>query len=61
MERVIQFLKEVRVELSKVTWPSRRQLAIYTGVVLGLSLFVAIYLGSLNALFSWIINRLVGA
>ena len=60
MDRFITFLREVRVELSKVSWPSRQQLLAYTGVVLGLCLFFAIYLGGLDTLFAWVLNRLVG-
>jgi len=59
MTTVITFLREVRVELGKVSWPSRQQLLLYTGVVLGLSLFVAIYLGGLDTLFAWIIGLVV--
>jgi len=59
MTTVLTFLREVRVELGKVSWPSRQQLFLYTGVVLGLSLFVAIYLGGLDTLFAWILNLLI--
>jgi preprotein translocase subunit SecE len=60
MNRLITFLKEVRVELSKVSWPTRRQLMVYTGVVLGLCLFFALYLGGLDTVFAWILNHIVG-
>lgn len=30
---VIQFLKEVRAELNKVSWPGKEELFTYTGVV----------------------------
>ncbi len=60
MDRFITFLREVRVELGKVSWPSRKQLMAYTGVVLGLCLFFAVYLGGLDTVFAWILNRLVG-
>jgi preprotein translocase subunit SecE len=60
MNTAITFLREVRVELGKVSWPSRRQLLLYTGVVIGLSLAIAIYLGGLDTLFAWILTRLVG-
>jgi len=30
---VIQFLKEVRAELNKVSWPGKNELFTYTGVV----------------------------
>lgn len=29
----LQFLREVRAELNKVSWPTKRELASYTGVV----------------------------
>ena len=30
---VIQFIKEVRAELKKVSWPTNKELVSYTGVV----------------------------
>lgn len=60
MNRFITFLREVRVELGKVSWPTRSQLLAYTGVVLGLCLFFAVYLGGLDTLFAWLLNKLVG-
>lgn len=60
MNKLFTFLHEVRIELGKVSWPTRSQLLLYTGVVIGLCAFFAIYLGGLDWLFSWILNRLVG-
>jgi preprotein translocase subunit SecE len=59
MNRLVTFLKEVRTELGKVSWPSRGQLARYTGVVVGISLFFALYLGGIDALLGWAIGRVV--
>ncbi len=59
MTKLITFLREVRVELGKVSWPSRRQLLTYTGVVLGLCLFFALFLGGLDALFAWILSHVI--
>ena len=30
---VVQFIKEVRAELKKVSWPTNKELVSYTGVV----------------------------
>ena len=30
---VFQFIKEVRTELTKVSWPTKKELVSYTGVV----------------------------
>ena len=45
MGRIIQFLKEVRVELGKVVWPTRREALKITGVVILFSLIVSVFLG----------------
>jgi preprotein translocase subunit SecE len=38
-----QFVREVRQEASRVTWPSRKETLITTGLVLGLSTLAAIF------------------
>jgi len=45
MNKAIEFLKDVKVELSKVNWPTKDQTTKYTLVVVGLSLFLAMFLG----------------
>jgi preprotein translocase subunit SecE len=39
----VQFSREVRQEIAKVTWPSRRETLITTGLVLALSSLAAIF------------------
>jgi preprotein translocase subunit SecE len=39
----VQFVREVRQETGRVTWPSRRETLITTGLVLGLSAIAAIF------------------
>ena len=38
-----QFVREVRQEASRVTWPSRKETLITTGLVLGLSTLAAMF------------------
>jgi len=40
-----QFFREVRVELKKVTWPSRKETIASTSVVLITVILVAVFLG----------------
>lgn len=49
---IIQYLKEVRVELTKVTWPTRAEATHLTIVILGASLLVGLYVGGLDVLFT---------
>jgi len=59
MGKLIAFLKDVKLELSRVNWPTREQTVQYSLVVIGVSLVFALYLGGLDALFSLILNKLL--
>jgi preprotein translocase subunit SecE len=45
VETIRQFLREVRVELSKVTWPTRKDTIASTSVVLIIVFLIAVFLG----------------
>jgi preprotein translocase subunit SecE len=53
------FLKEVRIELKKVTWPTRQETIRYTVTVIIVSIAVAIFLGALDAVFQFVLNNFV--
>ncbi len=57
MEKIIRFLQEAKVELSRVNWPTQKELIQYTVVVVVISFVVAVFLGSLDLLFSKIVER----
>ena len=59
MAKIIQFLKEAKAELLKVNWPNRVQARNYTLIVIGISIAVAIFLGSLDYVFGYIIKTFV--
>ncbi len=46
MSRIIQFFRDVRAEMSKVIWPSRRDTIRYTATVIVFSLVMAAILGA---------------
>ncbi len=56
-QKTTEFLKEVHLELKKVTWPTRQETIKYTTVVIAFSLAVATFLGGLDFLFSWFLNK----
>jgi len=58
-KKTINFLKEVKGELKKVTWPTRQETIRHTLTIIGFSLAVAAFLGGLDFLFSYLINRFV--
>jgi preprotein translocase subunit SecE len=48
----IVFLKEVKTELGKVRWPTRKETARLTLIVLGASAVVGIFISSLDFVFT---------
>jgi len=59
LERIVNFLKEARLELKKVSWPTRQQTIRYTLAVILMSLGLAIFLGGLDAGFTYIFNKFI--
>jgi preprotein translocase subunit SecE len=57
--KAIQFLLEVRGEVKKVTWPSKKEAMGGTAVVLVVVLIMAVFLGLVDVLLSKIIEALL--
>ena len=55
----INYLKETRMEMSHVTWPTRSQAIAFTGVVIVISIVTAAYLGFFDYIFSLILQKFV--
>ena len=56
LDKGIQFLREVKVELKKVTWPSRKQTMGSTAVVIILVIIISFYLGVVDLGLSGLIR-----
>jgi preprotein translocase subunit SecE len=57
--KAVQFLRDVRSELRKVTFPSRTETLASTAVVIIVVFIIAIYLGLVDFVLSLIIPRLL--
>ena len=57
--KIKKFLTEVRVELSKVCWSSRKQLAGATGVVVVLTFILTVYIGIVDLGLSRLLTFLI--
>ena len=56
-----EFLQECWIELKKVHWPNRKETQAATLVVIIGVTIVAIYLGVVDAVLSWLIHRALSA
>ncbi len=61
-QRTGEFFAEVRNEMRRVTWPSRREVYATTVVVILTSIFFGLYLFGVDLMFSagvqWVLRRL---
>jgi preprotein translocase subunit SecE len=46
--KVVKYFREAKMELEKVSWPTRKDTIMYSSIVLGLSLTVAVLTGVLD-------------
>jgi len=52
MSNLSNYFKATVAEMKQVSWPSQRQALVYTFLVIILSVFVALFLGLFDFLFS---------
>jgi len=58
-QKIISFLKEVRIEMKRVSWPSREKTISYTLIVIGVSLGTAVFLGGLDFIYTYLLNNFI--
>ena len=59
MNRALDFLREVRVELAKVVWPTRQQTFKLTLIVIIVTLSVGFFIGGIDFLLQRLTNALL--
>jgi preprotein translocase subunit SecE len=57
---VMQFIREVRQEASKVTWPTRKETAISTAMVVVMVILAAVFFFIVDELLSLGVRFLLG-
>jgi preprotein translocase subunit SecE len=58
--KIVKFLKEVRAELKKVTWPSKRELIGSTIVTVVVTLIISVFIGIVDRLLSLATRTIFG-
>jgi len=52
VDRAKEFFREIRSELRKVVWPTRREAINLTAIVIGVSAAVGLFLGFVDFVFA---------
>jgi preprotein translocase subunit SecE len=56
LQKPVNFLKEVKVELSKVSWSTRQELMGATVVVIAMTFLMAIFIGVIDLALSKVLS-----
>ncbi len=59
ISRGVNFLKEVKIEAKKITWPQRKQVLLTAIMIAMFSLFIGAYLSILDVIYNSIISLLI--
>lgn len=57
--KLTNYLRDSYQELKKVVWPTKQETINHTLVVIGISLGAAIFLGALDFLFTWGLEKYI--
>ena len=60
IDKVKKFINETRVEMRKVTWPTKQELKDSTKVVIVATFVVTIFIGLIVQILTLIIRKLLG-
>jgi preprotein translocase subunit SecE len=60
VQKIIQFIKEAKIELKKVTWPTPKQTLASTAVVIIIVFIVSIYLGIIDFVLAKAVKFILG-
>ncbi|HBR79935.1 MAG TPA: preprotein translocase subunit SecE [Candidatus Moranbacteria bacterium] len=59
MKKILNFIIEAKAELLKVNWPTKKQTLNYTLIIIGVSVVISLFLGSLDYLFGGILKNFI--
>jgi len=60
MDKVLDYIRESRAELRKVTWPTKQQLWYSTVIVIVVTAISAAYLGLVDLILTGVFSRIIG-
>ena len=58
VKKAIDFLGEVKAELKKVTWPTRRETINSTYIVLAVVGVVSVFLAMVDGVLAWLVREI---
>ena len=58
-KQALKYFKESKAEIKKVSWPTKKTVQRLTGLVIAISIAMALFLGILDTIFGWALKTFV--
>lgn len=59
IRRILKYFHDIRLELKKVNWPSKREFFVFTSIVLGTVLVIGIFFWGLDNAFLAVLQLII--
>lgn len=59
MSRLGNYFRDTAAEMKHVSWPTQTQAMVYTALIIGVSTFVALFLGAFDYLFTQLLDIII--
>lgn len=60
MANLVEFFRETKREIAKVTWPSRRETVMTTVMIVGMALAAGVFFFFADSILSFVISSILG-
>jgi preprotein translocase SecE subunit len=57
--KLLNYIKDTKLEMSHVSWPTKRQAAVFTFLVILISILTAAFLGVFDMIFVFILEKIL--
>jgi preprotein translocase subunit SecE len=61
IERIVNYLKSVRAETARVTWPTRAEVISLTVLILLMTVILTLYIWGIDGIVAFVLRLIVGA
>jgi preprotein translocase subunit SecE len=61
IERIANYLKNVRAEVARVTWPTRNEVISLTVLILVMTILMTLYIWGIDGLVAFVLRLIIGA
>jgi preprotein translocase subunit SecE len=59
IDRIVNYLKSVRAEIARVSWPTRNELISLTALILVMTVVVTVYIWGVDGIIATVLGLLV--